>query len=384
MRAVTQAPVPARAAPATNTSNATRMSSRQTPANASVTQANSTTHERTPKFGAVIDASNLAMLDKHLNSAEDTAATIFFTSSTCAPCKIAYPMFDRLAEQHPNALFVKVDLNKASGVGTRYQVRATPTFITFSRGAKQLEWSGADPNLLQANVESLIQQTFPPHPHSLLKTPTLQFGSLKPVTYTKIPPLDKLMTKLGSAAKDRDLADLRAFIEKRNVDPKEAALPNLQSIGTAFRTKILALPADVRFAAVDLLRCAMVDVRVSGYFAEEQTQNTTATLIKHVNGLDSCPHNLRLVTLHLACNLFTSPLYVKELMKTGNSLSPVLVEFIASSLLDASHPTTRVAAASLAFNMAVSNYRIRREEDREALADGEQVRIPIDKRLSGF
>ncbi len=48
---------------------------------------------------------------------------------------------------------------------------------------------------------------------------------------------------------------------------------------------------------------------------------------------------------------------------------------MARLLLDASHPTTRVAAGSLAFNLAVSNYSVRREQTEEALAEGEQVEL---------
>ena len=179
----------------------------------------------------------------------------------------------------------------------------------------------------------------------------------------------------GIAANDSDLASLRSFIQRRNDDPKQATLPNLKSIGRAFQGKLLALPADVRFAAVDLLRCAMVDARVGGFFAEEKGSLTFATLLKHVNELDNCPHKLRLVTIHLACNIFISPLFIKELMQPGYTLPGYLVQLITSSLLDNAHSTTRVAASSLAFNLAVANYLVRREENREGLGESEQVEL---------
>ena len=120
----------------------------------------------------------------------------------------------------------------------------------------------------------------------------------------------------------------------------------------------------------------MLDPRVSGFFAVEKQQvQMIPAIIKHVNQLDACPHNLRLVTLHLACNLFASPLYVKEILQPGNSLTELLIQLITSSLLDASHPTTRVASASLAFNLSVANYRVRREEEREGLDESEQVEL---------
>ena len=140
---------------------------------------------------------------------------------------------------------------------------------------------------------------------------------MKLVTYAKVPPLDKLMAKLDPITKDRELVDLRLFIEARKADAKNAALPDMHAVGLAFQTKVLSLPLEVRFAALDLLRCAMVDPRVSGYFAEETGMGTVAALLRHINGLDTCPHNLRLVTIHLACNLFSSPLCAREVLKEG-------------------------------------------------------------------
>ncbi|KAK5119022.1 hypothetical protein LTR62_000233 [Meristemomyces frigidus] len=328
------------------------------------------------RYGQVVDLTSLAELETYLDGAKETAATIFFTSSTCAPCKIAYPAFDSLAEQFSNALFVKVDLNLARDMGAKYQVRATPTFLTFSKAVKQDEWSGADPTLLKSNVETLMQKTFPPHPHTTLKVPSLQYGSLKPVTYAKIPPLDKLMTKLGEAGRDPQLRSLKSFISTRNEEgAKEAPLPDLHSISQTFRDKVLSLPLELRFAAIDLLRCAMIDPRVSGYFAEEQTPQLIPTILNHVNNLASCPHNLRLVTIQLACNLYTSHLYVREMTQGDNDLVTALIQLITISLLDVAHPSVRVSSAWLAFNLAATNYRVRREEKQEALADAEQVEL---------
>jgi hypothetical protein len=134
---------------------------------------------------------------------------------------------------------------------------------------------------------------------------------------------------------------------------------------------------EARFAAVDLLRSSMADPRVSGYFAEEKDSRTLQSVIKHIIELgDACPHNLRLVMIHLACNSFSSPLFAKEMFGANVSTVPaLLVQLISSSLLDNDHTTTRVAAASLAFNLAVSNYQVRKQEHREGMAESEQVEL---------
>ncbi|KAK4963669.1 hypothetical protein LTR10_001300 [Elasticomyces elasticus] len=378
MRGVTQAPVPQHNRPPVNSVRAAfQAATNGGPAAKSNGVAPAAT--KSGAYGTVINVTDLSTLDKHLSTASNTASTIFFTSSTCAPCKIAYPTYDSLAEQYPNALFVKVDINAARDIGSRYQIRATPTFMTFSKSAKKDEWSGADPNLLKSNVETLLQETFPPHPHTVVSVPSLQYGSLKPMTYAKIPPLDKLTAKLGDAAKGTQITALKSFIELRSKEgAREATLPDLPAISTTFRTKVLELPLETRFAAVDLLRCAMLDARVGGFFAEEAAgHQLVPTILRHVNVLEDCPHSLRLVTIHLACNLFTSHLFIRELFSTSlaNGLAEQMVQLITSSLLDTDHPSVRVSAASLAFNLSSSNYRIRREEAREALAESLQVEL---------
>jgi hypothetical protein len=289
-------------------------------------------------------------------------------------------MFDALAEEHSRALFFKIDINSARDAAAQFRISATPTFITFFRGVQEDQWSGADPSLLKTNVERLIHRAFPPHPHSQVKIPSLQVGSMKPFTYSKVPPLDKLVGKLGPAAHQKHFAALHSFVAKRNQqDAKEALLPDLQDLSRSYADEVTALPLETRFAAVDLLRLAMIDPRVSGFFAEEDGPSTILALIHHANSLEEkCPHNLRLVTLHLACNIFTSPLYSKELLAAENKkhdLVVQMVQFIASSLIDVSHPTARVASASLAFNLAAANYRIRREQAREGLEEAEQVAL---------
>lgn len=362
MRSVTQAPVPNGSSP-----------------NPPAAQNGQHAPKTAGGYGNVLDITASDALQKALSGAQNTCATVFFTSSTCAPCKLAYPTFDTLAEEYSNALFVKVDINEARDIAMKYSVRATPTFMSFSKGEKLDEWTGADPTLLKTNVDQLLQRTFPPHPHTLLKLPTLQFGSMKPITYARVPPIDKLTAKLGPGAQEPEFIALTTFVKTRQVDVREAKLPDIHAIGEMLQTTIENLPLESRFAAVDLLRCAMVDPRVSGFFAGEKVVDELATvpaLIQHVVHLgDNCPHNLRLVTIHLACNIFTSPLYVKELLKPGQPTTPLLIQLITSSLLDAGHPTTRVAAASLAFNLTVSNYRLRREEQREGLAEGQQVEL---------
>lgn len=335
--------------------------------------------------GSVRNIVQPSVLEGLLNSAKDSCAVVFFTSSTCAPCKIAYPTYDSLASENPKVPFIKVDTNQAQEIAMKYQIRATPTFMTFLHGKKDNEWSGANPSQLRGNVELLIQQAFPPHPHLQVRAPGLQFGSLKPVTFSKIPPLDKLTAKMGDKAKDPAVVGLKTFLTERSADGSiNAPLPDLPAIARFMRSAPSNFGPDTLFTAYDLMRCALLDPRVSGWFAEESAPGDSETLsfmFSHVLSLindETCLYNLRLVTIQLAGNLFTSPLFAKTVMKgEGQGQIPSLIAKLAceSLLAEPDKPAIRAAASSLAFNLTATNYRIRREEEREALPEGSQVEL---------
>ncbi|CAF9934078.1 MAG: hypothetical protein ALECFALPRED_005840 [Alectoria fallacina] len=372
MRGITQAPVPPNHVPqatARPQSIPNGLSSRpQT--NMSISQKK----EEVP--GVVYRPTRLKQLDELLASARDSCAVIFFTSSTCAPCKIVYPAYDELAaEAGSKATLIKVDVNDAYEIGAKYQVRATPTFMTFIKGEKESEWSGANEAKLRGNVRLLIQMAHPPHPHTLLRLPTLQRLHKTPVTYTKIPPIEKLIAKMGPSGSNPAVGTLKEFITTRQQSGAvEAPLPNLPAITTFISKSFQTLPPESLFPIVDLFRLALVDPRVSGYYAEDASE-IVFRILNTVNRLDmSCPYQLRIVTLHMACNLFTSQLFPIKLFLKPTYSAP-LFQLVTSSLLDNEHPPVRVAASSLAFNMAASNHQQRMEGNADFLPESSQVEL---------
>lgn len=369
MRTVTQAPVPPQNVPS------------GAPAATANGAANGTTNGATngAPLGKVHYVTSLQQVDSLLASAKDSCAAIFFTSSTCAPCKVLYPAFDELAEEAgTKGVFIKVDINQAYDVAAKYSVRATPTFITFLKGMKDDQWSGANEPQLRGNVRLLLQQAHLAHSHTRLDLPKLLGASLHPVKYDKVPPLDKLIAKMGDHGKSPIIAMVAAFIAtRRDEGSREAPLPSLPDFAAFLREATSAIPPDNLFAAYDLFRFTLTDPRVSGFFAEEMDgEGATVThLIAHVNDLQQdCPYNLRLVTLQLACNLFTSSLTRTHLLAHA-AFSERLIYLLSTSLLDDAHRPVRIAAASLAFNIAAANHRMRVEHTRDVLADDEQVEI---------
>lgn len=325
----------------------------------------------------VRQVSNLQELDSLLASAQKSCAVVFFTSATCAPCKILYPLYDELAtEIGEKGILIKVDISQAFDCGTRYSVRATPTFVTFLRGKEENRWSGADPSALRGNVQLLVQMAHPTHPHISLRLPSLQNPDAKPVLFTKTPPIPKLLAKMGPTADHEAVKSLSHFIEARNKDgAAEATLPDMPGLTTFIRDSITTLPPDLLFTVVDLLRCGLIDARLSGYFAEEKDHHTIVSLLSHVNSLStSCPYALRLVTLQMACNLFSTPLYPPQIL-TQDGLRGAVTTLISSSFLDSFHSAVRVAAASLLYNVALANSRERRAGKGDGLPEGDQIEL---------
>lgn len=325
---------------------------------------------------AVREAYTKAELEKYLQEAEKSCAIVFFTSAQCGPCKKLYPLYQQLASEVAHkAVVIMVDITRTFEVGTEYSIRSTPTFMTFLHGAEENRWSSNDPSILRGNLNMLIQMAWPPHQHESLSLPHLRGASTKPVLFSKMPPLGKLRAKMGPSADEAAITGVMNFVQARATEgAAEAMLPDLDAFSRFLRTATTKLPPEVMFTIVDLLRIALVDPRFSGYYAEEKDHATMAPLIKYVNSIPDCPYSLRLVTLQMACNCFTSPLYPVHILNCGTLNMPI-VELITTSLLDDKHHNVRVAAASLAFNMATANSKLRIEEHVETLPEGEQVEL---------
>jgi thiol-disulfide isomerase/thioredoxin len=70
----------------------------------------------------------------------------------CGPCRFIAPIFEKLAEENPEAEFVKVDVDDAEDVAAACKIQAMPTFHFYKGGVKVDEMMGAD----QATLQKLV------------------------------------------------------------------------------------------------------------------------------------------------------------------------------------------------------------------------------------
>ena len=67
-----------------------------------------------------------------------------FYADWCGPCKVIAPLFEKMASENPHIVFVKVNVDEAQALTSKYGVSAMPTFMAFINGQKTAEVIGAD------------------------------------------------------------------------------------------------------------------------------------------------------------------------------------------------------------------------------------------------
>jgi thioredoxin 1 len=73
----------------------------------------------------------------------------------CAPCRVFGPLFERVAERHPDITFAKVDVDAQSELAGILGVQAMPALMVFRDGFLLLNHVGALPEPV---LEDLIRQ----------------------------------------------------------------------------------------------------------------------------------------------------------------------------------------------------------------------------------
>ncbi|KAF8073406.1 PPPDE putative peptidase domain-containing protein [Lyophyllum atratum] len=313
------------------------------------------------------------------------AAVALFTDATCGPCRMIAPVYEKLSEEKgvkadgTGAGFAKIDIRIGQGqaLASEWGIRATPTFIFYLDGKKLDELKGADANELRTQIDLLLYQAFPPHPHTSLSLPAVQALSLNPILFTQVPAIDTVLTKLSTfidstpwpsipqtpAQVKQTLTETVApYLKARFSKSPTTTSPKLPSATPALLTSwsqatsalTTALPTPSLFPLVDLWRLALLDPSVGNWSAPSSPSDPIhlfidkATAALRDPGPAENPRNYLLTVLRLLSNAFATPALAQQLLLTTRAqLGGVLVP----SLLHAD-AAVRTAAAGLMFNVA--------------------------------
>jgi len=101
----------------------------------------------------VIELSDDSEFNDHLMNAAQKLVVVDFSATWCGPCNMIAPFFKQLSVQNPNAVFVKVDVDKCPGTAGAYEVTAMPTFIFFRNRSVIDRLSGANKSELENRVK---------------------------------------------------------------------------------------------------------------------------------------------------------------------------------------------------------------------------------------
>ncbi|KAF9019182.1 DUF862-domain-containing protein [Hymenopellis radicata] len=298
---------------------------------------------------------------------------------TCGPCRMIAPIYEQLARDKGvrvgtngvGAAFTKIDMSTPSGnqLASQLGVRVMPTFMFFLDGKKVSEMKGADQNELRSQIDLLIFQAFPPHPHTSLSLPSVQALSLKPILFTQVPALDAVANKLASfidaaswpASAEQTPSQIKTaltgtivpYLKSRTPQankPISAATPAILSSWSSI-TSVLAsiLPPESIFPLVDMWRLGFLDSAVGTWSASNVSNTNEPITVFLSKATSSSPRNYTLTLVRLLANAFSTPMLAQSIIRGSNKQS--FTSFLIPTLLH-DDPTVRTSAASLAFNAA--------------------------------
>jgi len=85
----------------------------------------------------------------------DKPVLIDFYADWCGPCRMVSPIVDKLAEEHPEYTFCKVNVDEASDLALKYEVLNIPSLVTMNKGVFVEKSVGAVP---ESEILELLQR----------------------------------------------------------------------------------------------------------------------------------------------------------------------------------------------------------------------------------
>ena len=80
---------------------------------------------------------------KHITNAQEFDSEIKqgtvlvdFFATWCGPCKMLSPVLEEVAEENPDLLVLKIDVDEVGELAARYGIQAIPTLMLFKDGQR--------------------------------------------------------------------------------------------------------------------------------------------------------------------------------------------------------------------------------------------------------
>ncbi|XP_025424479.1 thioredoxin-2 [Sipha flava] len=97
----------------------------------------------------VSDAADLAT---KLTDAKDKLVIIDFFAKWCGPCKLMGPFIEELANEYPDVVMLKVDVDECEEAAIEYNIQSMPTFVFLKAKKEVIRFSGANKDKLKENL----------------------------------------------------------------------------------------------------------------------------------------------------------------------------------------------------------------------------------------
>lgn len=99
---------------------------------------------------------SIAEVNQLLDSGKITI--IDFAADWCGPCQILAPRFENVAKdtKHNSINFIKVDIDKAKELATKYEIQSVPTLIYFDKTGKVYKQTAG--LVSEKDITNIIQQ----------------------------------------------------------------------------------------------------------------------------------------------------------------------------------------------------------------------------------
>jgi len=75
----------------------------------------------------------------------EPVAVVDFWAPWCGPCRAMATAFEKLAGEHSDVMFAKVNTDEYNGLAAVHHIGALPTIIVFKNGKEFRRWEGMPP-----------------------------------------------------------------------------------------------------------------------------------------------------------------------------------------------------------------------------------------------